>query len=141
MTPVEALEVAALGVAAGVVAGVFGVGGGIIFVPTLTLILGLTQLEAEATSLLAIIPVAILGSWRQTRTGEVRWRAAIIMGLVSVVTAIIGALVADAVSEDVLRIGFAILLVVTAVNMTMRARKAEGVRATADPPAGPETRR
>ena len=133
MTPVEALEVAALGVAAGVVAGVFGVGGGIIFVPTLTLILGLTQLEAEATSL--------LGSWRQTRTGEVRWRAAIIMGLVSVVTAIIGALVADAVSEDVLRIGFAILLVVTAVNMTMRARKAEGVRATADPPAGPETRR
>lgn len=123
MTPVEALEVAALGIAAGVVAGVFGVGGGIIFVPTLTLVLGLAQLEAEATSLLAIIPVAILGSWRQTRTGEVRWRAATIMGLVSVVTAIIGALVADAVSEDVLRIGFAILLVATAVNMTMRARR------------------
>lgn len=123
MTPVEALEVAALGIAAGVVAGVFGVGGGIIFVPTLTLVLGMAQLEAEATSLLAIIPVAILGSWRQTRTGEVRWRAATIMGLVSVVTAIIGALVADAVSEDVLRIGFAILLVATAVNMTMRARR------------------
>jgi uncharacterized membrane protein YfcA len=123
VTPVEALEVAALGIAAGVVAGVFGVGGGIIFVPTLTLVLGLAQLEAEATSLLAIIPVAILGSWRQTRTGEVRWRAATIMGLVSVVTAIIGALVADAVSEDVLRIGFAILLVATAVNMTMRARR------------------
>lgn len=123
MTPVEALEVAALGIAAGVVAGVFGVGGGIIFVPTLTLVLGLAQLEAEATSLLAIIPVAILGSWRQTRTGEVRWRAATIMGLVSVVTAIIGALVADAVSEDVLRIGFAILLVATAVNMTIRARR------------------
>lgn len=123
MTLVEALEVAALGVAAGVVAGVFGVGGGIIFVPTLTLVLGLAQLEAEATSLLAIIPVAILGSWRQTRTGEVRWRAAVIMGLVSVVTAIIGALVADAVSEDVLRIGFAILLVATAANMTMRARR------------------
>ena len=124
MTPVEALEVAALGIAAGVVAGVFGVGGGIIFVPTLTLVLGLAQLEAEATSLLAIIPVAILGSWRQTRSGEVRWRAAVIMGLVSVVTAIIGALVADAVSEDVLRIGFAILLVATAINMTMRTRRA-----------------
>ena len=124
MTPVEALEVAALGVGAGVVAGVFGVGGGIIFEPTLTLILGLTQLEAEATSLLAIIPVAILGSWRQTRTGEVRWRAAIIMGLASVLTALIGALVADAVSEDVLRIGFAILLVATAANMTLRARRA-----------------
>ena len=58
----EALAVVLLGVAAGAVAGMFGVGGGIIFVPTLTLVLGLGQLEAEATSLLAIIPVALLGA-------------------------------------------------------------------------------
>ena len=91
--------------AAGAVAGVFGVGGGIIFVPTLTLVLGLGQLEAEATSLLAIIPVAILGSWRQTRTGHVNWRAATVMGLVSVVTAIGGALIADVAPERLLRVG------------------------------------
>ena len=84
----DAILVVLLGVAAGAVAGLFGVGGGIIFVPTLTLVLGLTQLEAEATSLLAIIPVAILGSWRQTRAGEVRWRDAAVMGLVSVGTAV-----------------------------------------------------
>jgi len=88
---VDAVLVILLGVAAGAVAGLFGVGGGIVFVPTLTLVLGLTQLEAEATSLLAIIPVALLGSWRQTRAGQVRWRDATIMGLLSVGTAIAGA--------------------------------------------------
>jgi uncharacterized membrane protein YfcA len=114
--------VVALGVAAGAVAGLFGVGGGIIFVPTLTLILGLGQLEAEATSLLAIIPVALLGSWRQTRTGDVRWRDATIMGLVSVATAVAGALIADVAPERALRVGFAILLVATAIQLILRAR-------------------
>jgi uncharacterized protein len=122
VSAVAIIEVVALGVVAGVVAGLFGVGGGIIFVPTLTLILGLGQLEAEATSLLAIIPVAILGSWRQTRTGEVRWRDATIMGAASVVTAIAGAFIADAAPERLLRIGFAILLVATAAQMVLRAR-------------------
>jgi uncharacterized membrane protein YfcA len=119
----EALLVIALGVAAGAAAGLFGVGGGIIFVPTLTLVLGLSQLEAEATSLLAIIPVAVLGSWRQTRSGQVRWPDAAVMGVVSVVTAIAGALIADVAPERALRIGFAVLLVVTAVQLVRRARR------------------
>ena len=59
----------ALGVAGGFVAALAGVGGGIIFVPALALVLGLTQVVAEATSLLAIVPVAILGTWQQRRTG------------------------------------------------------------------------
>jgi uncharacterized protein len=118
----DVVAVIALGVAAGAVAGLFGVGGGIIFVPTLTLILGLSQLEAEATSLLAIIPVALLGSWRQTRSGDVRWRDATIMGLVSAATAVAGALIADVAPERVLRVGFAILLVATAVQLILRAR-------------------
>jgi uncharacterized membrane protein YfcA len=119
---VEALLIVLLGVAAGAAAGLFGVGGGIIFVPTLTLVLGLGQLEAEATSLLAIIPVAIFGSWRQTRTGHVNWRDATVMGVVSVVTAIAGALIADVAPERALRIGFAILLVATAIQLILRAR-------------------
>jgi uncharacterized protein len=121
---VDAVLVVLLGVAAGAVAGLFGVGGGIIFVPTLTLVLGLTQLEAEATSLLAIIPVAILGSWRQTQAGEVRWRDAAVMGLVSVGTAVAGAFIADAAPDRALRIGFAILLVATAAQLVLRARAA-----------------
>ena len=121
----EGLLIVALGMAAGAVAGVFGVGGGIIFVPTLTLVLGLGQLEAEATSLLAIIPVAVLGSWRQTRSGQVNWRDATVMGLFSIVTAIAGALIADVAPERALRIGFAIILVATAVQLVVRARNAE----------------
>lgn len=121
-----ALEVAAvilLGVAAGAAAGLFGVGGGIVFVPTLTIVLGLTQLEAEATSLLAIIPVAVLGSWRQTRAGTVRWRDAITIGLASVVSVVAGALVADAAPEKALRIGFAVLLSLTAIQLILRVRR------------------
>ncbi len=120
---VEALLVISLGVAAGAIAGLFGVGGGVIFVPTLTLVLGLSQLHAEATSLLAIIPVALLGSWRQTREGTVRWPDAIIIGLVSVATAIVGALIADVAPERALRLGFAVLLLVTAAQLVMRTRK------------------
>ena len=62
----------ALGLVAGVLAGLFGIGGGTLFVPTLALVLGLTQLHAEATSLLAILPTAVAGAWRQRRYGNVR---------------------------------------------------------------------
>lgn len=119
----EALAVIALGVAAGATAGLFGVGGGIIFVPALTLALGMGQLEAEATSLLAIIPVAVLGSYRQTRAGTVRWRDALVIGAVSTVSAVAGALIADVAPERALRLGFAALLVLTAAQLALRARR------------------
>lgn len=117
------LLVALLGVAAGVAAGLFGVGGGIVFVPALTLVLGMSQVEAEATSLLAIVPVALLGTWRQRRTGDVRWRDAALIGAASVVTAVAGALVADALPERVLRLGFAALILVAAAQLVLRARR------------------
>ena len=66
----------ALGLAGGTLAGLFGVGGGIVFVPALTLGLGLSQLSAEATSLAAIVPVVAVGSFRQNRSGLVDWRSA-----------------------------------------------------------------
>lgn len=120
----EIALVISLGVAAGTVAGLFGVGGGIIFVPTLTLVLGLDQLGAEATSLLAIIPVAVLGSWRQTKAGTVRWNDALVIGGASVGAAIAGALIADVAPERALRIGFALLLVVTAAQLARSAHRA-----------------
>ena len=120
----EALEVIGLGIAAGVLAGLFGVGGGILFVPTLTIVVGLAQVNAEATSLLAIIPVALVGSWRQTREGTVRWRDACAIGLASVATGIAGALIADAAPAGALRAGFAVLLVLTAAQLAWRALRA-----------------
>ena len=72
-----------LGLAAGTLAGLFGIGGGLLFVPTL-IWLGLGQLEAEATSLLAILPTVAAGAWRQHRYGNLRHRAALVLGLSSV---------------------------------------------------------
>jgi uncharacterized protein len=111
-----------LGVAAGVLAGLFGVGGGILFVPTLTW-LGLTQLHAEATSLLAIIPTVVVGVWRQQAYGNVRWRAAAVIGLASVGAAVGGAQVAESLPEHVLRKLFAVLLIATAAQIAWRARR------------------
>jgi uncharacterized protein len=111
-----------LGVVAGVLAGMFGVGGGILFVPTLTW-LGLTQLHAEATSLLAIIPTVIVGVWRHNRYGNVRWKPAAVVGAASIGAAVGGAQVAESLPESTLRKLFAVLLLFTAGQIAWRARK------------------
>ena len=108
-----------LGLAAGVLAGTFGVGGGILFVPTLVA-LGLSQLEAEATSLLAILPTALVGTWRQRRYGNVRPRVALVIGIASIVGAVVGVQVATALSEDALRRLFALLLLAVAGQLAWR---------------------
>lgn len=110
-----------LGATAGVLAGLFGVGGGILFVPTLTLVLGLTQIHAEATSLLAILPAAAVGAWRQQRYGNVRWRPALTIGLASVVGVEAGVQIAEALPEDVLRRLFGVLTLLVAVQIARHA--------------------
>jgi uncharacterized membrane protein YfcA len=114
-----------LGAAAGTLSGLFGVGGGILFVPTLTW-LGLTQLHAEATSLLAIIPTAAVGVWRQERYGNVRWRGGAAIGVAAAGAAVGGAQLAQVVPESLLRKLFAIVLLVTAAQIVWRASRKEG---------------
>ena len=114
----------ALGLATGVLSGLFGVGGGILFVPIL-LALGLGQLEAQATSLLAILPTVAAGAWNQRRYGNLRVRTALIVGLASVAGVEIGARIATALPEDTLRRLFAVLLFAVAAQLiwrTVRAR-------------------
>jgi uncharacterized membrane protein YfcA len=112
----------ALGLVAGILSGLFGVGGGILFVPILTA-LGLTQLHAEASSLLAIIPTVCVGVWRQQRYGNVRWRSAAVLGTASIAAAVGGAQVAVSLPEATLRKLFAVLLLLTAAQITWRARR------------------
>lgn len=131
----EILLVAVCGVAAGVIAGLFGVGGGIVFVPALVIVVGLSAIEAEATSLLAIIPVALLGTWRQDRAGLVRRRDALVIGIVSIIPAILGALVADRLPDQALRLAFAALLLATAAQIAWRALRPR--RAATDPAPPP----
>ena len=111
-----------LGLAAGVLAGMFGVGGGILFVPTLVA-LGLSQHDATGTSLLAIIPTALVGTWRQARYGNVRWKGAVVIGLAAAAAAQGGAAVAEALSGSTLRKLFAAFLVVVAVQIVVRGRR------------------
>ena len=111
----------ALGFAGGAVAGLLGVGGGILFVPALTIFLGKSQLPAESTSLLAIVPVAVVGTWRQRRYGNVRIRDGALIGLLSPVGVLIGVVVSNAVPQRALELGFAALLLVVAAQLSRRA--------------------
>ncbi len=108
-----------LGLAAGVLSGVFGVGGGILFVPTLVA-LGLGQVEAAATSLLAIVPTAATGVIRQRASGNLKVKAALVLGVASIVGAEVGVRIAKAVDEDVLRRAFGVLLLVVAAQLAIR---------------------
>jgi uncharacterized protein len=110
-----------LGLAAGVLAGMFGVGGGILFVPTLVA-LGLDHHDALGTSLLAIVPTVAVGTWRQSRYGNVRWRSAAVLGVTAAAAAQGGVVLAEALSEETLRRLFAGLLVLVALQIAFRAR-------------------
>lgn len=111
-----------LGLVAGLLAGMFGVGGGILFVPTL-IALGLSYHEALGTSLLAIIPTVLVGTWRQSHYGNVRWRAAIVIGVAAAAAAQGGVVLAEALSDATLRKLFAGLLVLVSGQIAYRARQ------------------
>jgi len=134
------LLAAMLGLLAGVVSALFGVGGGLIFVPTL-IFLGKSAHVAVATSLAAMVPVILVGSWRQTRYGAVRWRDAVAVGVASVPTAKLGEVTANSLSNTTLRRAFAVLLMAVAVQMTVRTLRAGAAEESqALPPSeAPET--
>jgi uncharacterized membrane protein YfcA len=119
----EVIAAIVVGLLAGALGGLFGVGGGIIFVPALVLLFGLGQLEAEATSLLAIIPVVLAGTWRQHLYGNVRWRAALVVGLVAVAGVELGVLTAKSLPEETLQRLFGLLLLAVAAQLVWRARR------------------
>ena len=114
----DVLALALAGGGAGLIAGLFGGGGGIVLVPALVLFAGLGQLEAEATSLLAIVPVAVAGAWRQHAYGNLRLRAGLLMGVVAIGGSVAGVVIANAVPERGLEYGFAALLLFTAYQVT-----------------------
>jgi uncharacterized protein len=117
----EYVAAVVLGLAGGVVGGMLGVGGGILFVPALAIFLDEPQIRAEATSLLAIVPVAIAGTWRQNRYGNVRPRDALLIGVLSPLGVGVGVVVANAVSQRVLEVSFAVLLVLIAAQLVHRS--------------------
>lgn len=110
-----------LGLGGGIVGGMLGVGGGIVFVPTLALVLGLSQVDAEATSLLAIIGVGAVGAWRQAGYGNVRVRDGVWMGALSLLGVAAGVALANVLPEHALKLLFAAFMLYMAASLFRRA--------------------
>ena len=108
----------------GMTGGLVGVGGGILFVPALTVFIGLSQVEGESTSLLMIVVVAIVGAYRQNGYGNVRVRDALIIGVLSPLGVLVGVALANHLSERALQLAFAALALFMAAQLVRRARAA-----------------
>ncbi len=111
---------AVLGGIGGLLSGMFGVGGGVLFVPTLALVLSLSQVKAEATSLLAIVPVALVGAIRQYRYGNVQVQDGAILGALSAAGVAGGVALANLLPDRVLRMLFAAVMLLMALQFVRR---------------------
>jgi hypothetical protein len=117
----EYVAAAVLGFAGGTLGGLVGVGGGVLFVPALVIFLDQSQVRAEASSLVAIVFVALLGAWRQRGYGNVRVRDGLILGVVSPLGVAAGVVASNAVSERTLELLFAALALVIAAQLVRRS--------------------
>jgi uncharacterized membrane protein YfcA len=117
----EYVAAALLGFAGGMLGGLVGVGGGVLFVPALVIFLDQSQVRAEATSLLAIVFVAVVGAWRQRGYGNVRMRDGLILGALSPLGVAAGVAISNAVSERTLELLFAALALLIAAQLIRRA--------------------
>ena len=128
-----------VGFAAGAMAGMLGIGGGALFVPGLVLFLDLAHVEAEATSLLAIVPVAIVGAWRQHRYGNLRLEDGLLVGVLAIPGAVLGVVLVNALPERAVEVGFGLLLLFVATQLVRGAASPDdatpGPQPAARPPA------
>ncbi|MGE3621725.1 MAG: sulfite exporter TauE/SafE family protein [Acidimicrobiia bacterium] len=112
-----------LGVASGILAGLLGVGGGIIIVPVLTLAFGVPHVLAKGTSLAVIVPTAVAGTLRNRRTQLTALRPAAIVGAAGVVSALVASRVALDLDERISRVLFGVLLVFAAARLVLTAAR------------------
>jgi uncharacterized membrane protein YfcA len=108
------------GFAGGVLGGMVGVGGGVLFVPALALFVGLGHVSAEATSLLAVVFVGAVGAHRQHGYGNLRLKDGMIIGVLSPVGVVVGVVLANSVGERTLELSFAALQLVLAAQLVRR---------------------
>ena len=111
----------ALGFVGGLAGGLLGVGGGIVFVPALVIFANQSQLDAQATSLVAIVLVSVVGTWRQRGYGNVRLRDGLVIGVLSPIGVLVGVVLANALPERALELAFAALQLVFAWQLAKRA--------------------
>jgi uncharacterized protein len=124
MTAIDWIGLLAVGFAGGMTGGLVGVGGGVLFVPALVVFADQSQLGAEATSLVAIVLVSIVGTWRQHGYGNVRLRDGLTIGVLSPLGVLAGVGLANAVPERALELSFAAVQLFFAWQLA----KKEGLR-------------
>ncbi|MGA8219171.1 MAG: sulfite exporter TauE/SafE family protein [Solirubrobacterales bacterium] len=124
----SSIAAAITGFAAGMVGGLLGVGGGILFVPALVIFMGETQVRAEATSLLAIVPVALVAVWRQRGYGNIRVREGLVIGALSPIGVGIGVVAANSIPQRALELTFAGLALLIAAQLFVQALRPSGTR-------------
>lgn len=122
----DELFAALIAVAGGLAGGLVGVGGGVLFVPALTIFLGLSQVEGESTSLLMIVIVALVGAYRQNAYGNLNLRDALVIGALSPLGVLIGVVVANELPQRALELSFAALALYVAFGLVRRALRSEG---------------
>ncbi|MDQ3587083.1 MAG: TSUP family transporter [Actinomycetota bacterium] len=123
MEATDLIGLLAIGFAAGAVSGLVGVGGGVLFVPGLVVFLEESQVEAEATSLFAVVVVAAVGAYRQRGYGNLRLRDGLLIGVLSPVGVAVGTVVANEVPERALQISFAAVQLFFAYRLARRAMR------------------
>lgn len=112
-----------VGLAAGTMGSILGVGGGIVFVPALASLFALAQHDAQGTSLAVIIPTTLVGAWVHSRAGRVDWRTAVLLGTGGIVGGVLGARTALELEAPVLKRMFALFLVLAALRMLGKTRR------------------
>jgi uncharacterized protein len=118
---VNEILAALIALAGGLAGGLVGVGGGVLFVPALTIFLGLSQVQGESTSLLMIVIVAAVGALRQSSYGNVNLRHAAVIGVLSPLGVLVGVGIANRVPERALQLSFAALALLMSLQLFRRA--------------------
>ena len=118
MTTETVIYLLIIGAVAGMLSGLLGVGGGIIVIPALIIVMGLSQHQAQGTSLaLLSIPVAVGGAFNYYKSGYIELKYVLVLGIAFFVGGYIGSLISVRVSGDILKKIFAVFMIIVAVKI------------------------
>jgi uncharacterized membrane protein YfcA len=123
ITAVTAIALVFIGLATGTLAGLLGIGGGVVMVPAMIVFFSELNVVAKGTSVAVIIPTSIMGTWRNWKADNIDLKVAAIVGFGGIVSAVAGGVIADQMSEDLSNILFASLVLVVAARMIFDLRR------------------
>lgn len=123
ITAVSAVALVLIGLVTGTLAGLLGIGGGVVMVPAMIVFFSELNVVAKGTSVAVIIPTAIMGTWRNWKADNIDLRVATIVGSGGIVSAVVGGVIADRMSQDLSNILFASLVLVVAIRMVVDLRR------------------